>query len=256
MESDLYREKICAKININILNFAYFLDIFNIREKMANVRKKEYMQEKNLRLKRQLILQSFTPLFALVLIKYFDWNIIPCIILFFRKLFHGDICVFVRLWKNPVLGTFLISCMCILWIIIGLIALWQFNDVQFSGFVDRGEKIVIEEELTDSGITFFMTFVLPLLLDDITTFRGFLLFCGTLGLVFALMWRTNLYYQNPILTILGYKIYKVYFTTNPKDKYIVICRRELKSEMIVRWKVVSDNVLLMYNKNAEAESRK
>lgn len=82
MESDLYREKICAKININILNFAYFLDIFNIREKMANVRKKEYMQEKNLRLKRQLILQSFTPLFALVLIKYFDWNIIPCIIFF------------------------------------------------------------------------------------------------------------------------------------------------------------------------------
>ncbi len=49
MESDLYREKICAKININIFSFAYFLDIFNIREKIANVRKKEYMQEKKLK---------------------------------------------------------------------------------------------------------------------------------------------------------------------------------------------------------------
>ena len=54
----------------------------------------------------------------------------------------------------------------------GITAMWQFKSMQMSGFVDAGEEIVIEEEITDSGITFFMTFVLPLLLDDVETLRA------------------------------------------------------------------------------------
>ena len=73
-----------------------------------------------------------------------------------------------------------------------------------SGFIDAGDKIEIDEQLTDSGVAFFMTFVFPLLLDDLTTIRGFVLFMGILILVFLLLWKTNLYYQNPMLTILGY----------------------------------------------------
>lgn len=57
----------------------------------------------------------------------------------------------------------------------------QFKSMQMSGFVDAGEKFVIEEEITDSGITFFMTFVLPLLPDDVETLKGFIIFTGILG---------------------------------------------------------------------------
>lgn len=54
-------------------------------------------------------------------------------------------------------------------------AMCQFKSMQMSGFVDAGEKFVIEEEITDSGITFFMTFVLPLLPDDVETLKGFII---------------------------------------------------------------------------------
>ena len=54
----------------------------------------------------------------------------------------------------------------------------QFKSMQMSGFVDAGEKFVIEEEITDSGITFFMTFVLPLLPNDVETLKGFIIFTG------------------------------------------------------------------------------
>jgi len=220
--------------------------------------KEKDKEEQNIRLKRQLIVQSFTPLFALVLIKYFDWNIIPVTIKFFQKLLHGDVSVFVRIWKSPVFGSFFVSLISLIWIIIGLIALWQLKDAQSSNYKDNGQKVVIEEELTESGITFFMTFVLPLLLDDVTTLRGLLLFWGILSLVFLLMWRTNLYYQNPILTILGYKVYKIHFVAKPNKKsktYIAVCRKELDPDKIVKWKHISDDVLLMYNKNDKIEHK-
>ena len=122
-----------------------------------------------------------------------------------------------------------------------------------SGFIDAGDKIEIDEQLTDSGVTFFMTFVFPLLLDDLTTIRGFVLFMGILILVFLLLWKTNLYYQNPILTILGYRVYRINFLEetgrNYNLKYIAISKEALDASKIVKWKHITDDVLLVYNKN-------
>ncbi len=168
------------------------------------------MGEQNLKLKWKLVIQSFLPLFILIFIKYSDYR--------------------------------MISAMC------------QFKSMQMSGFVDAGEKFVIEEEITDSGITFFMTFVLSLLPDDVETLKGFIIFTGILGLFIRLMWTTHLYYQNPILTLLGYRIYKFHFI-NPvidgcKDKtMIAVCKTGIAEEKIVKWKYISDDVCLMYNKN-------
>ncbi|KAF5049674.1 hypothetical protein DSECCO2_437410 [anaerobic digester metagenome] len=216
------------------------------------------MERQNGKLKFKLIIQSFAPLFALILIKYFDCHVITSAELFFRKLFHGDIGVFLRVWLNECFGVFFVSILSVGWIISAMIALWQFRDVQMSGFTDAGDKVAIEEELTESGIIFFMTFVFPLLLDDLTTLRGFLLFSGILALIFLLMWKTNLYYQNPILTILGYKVYRIHFLQesgrDPGKKYIAICKKKLDVNKIVKWKIVSDDVLLIYNKNAQEVS--
>jgi len=123
-----------------------------------------------------------------------------------------------------------------------------------SGFVDAGEKIEIDEELTDSGIAFFISFVLPLLIDDIGSVRSFFAFFGILGLVIVLMWKTNLYYQNPVLAILGYKMFKFHFI-NPSrnickgNKYIAVCKSNIVKEKVVKWKYISDDVCVMHNKN-------
>lgn len=211
------------------------------------------MNEKNNRLKCKLIIQSFAPLYFLVLIKYFDYHILVNGKKFFQGLFHGDFSVLLKVYGNQYFGVFLISVLSISWIISAVIAFWQFKEVQMSGFIDAGDKIEIDEQLTDSGVTFFMTFVFPLLLDDLTTIRGFVLFMGILILVFLLLWKTNLYYQNPILTILGYRVYRINFLEetgrNYNLKYIAISKEALDASKIVKWKYIADDVLLVYNKN-------
>ncbi|HKM04991.1 MAG TPA: hypothetical protein VJZ04_10500 [Lachnospiraceae bacterium] len=212
------------------------------------------MGEENLELKKKLILQSFLPLFILILIKYFDYRAIVSAIHFIQHLSRGEFAIIFNIWGNQFVLLFVVMVVSIIWIFSGIIAIWQFKNVQTSGFVDAGEKIDIDEELTDSGITFFVSFVLPLLIDDIGSIQGFLVFSGILGLVILLMWKTNLYYQNPVLTILGYKVYKFHFI-NPsrngcKEKeYIAVCKSKLVKEKIVEWKYISDNVCVMYNKN-------
>ncbi len=212
------------------------------------------MERQNNKIKCKLIIQSFTPLFALIMIKYFDYHVITSVKLFFQKLFQGDFAVFVRVWSNQYFGAFIVLILSVAWIVSGIIALWQFRDVQMSDFTDAGDKVAIEEEKMESGITFFMTFVFPLLLNDLITMRGFLLFSGILALIFLLMWKTNLYYQNPILTILGYKVYRIHFLQesgrDPDKKYIAICMKKLDVNKIVKWKNITDDVLLIYNKNA------
>ena len=136
------------------------------------------MGEENLELKKKLILQSFLPLFILILIKYFDYRAIVSAIHFIQHLSKGEFAIILNIWGHPFVLLFVVIVVSIIWIFSGLIAIWQFKNVQTSGFVDAGEKIDIDEELTDSGITFFVSFVLPLLIDDIGSIQGFLVFSG------------------------------------------------------------------------------
>jgi len=48
------------------------------------------MGEENLGLKKKLILQSFLPLFILILIKYFDFRAIVSAVHFFQHLSRGE----------------------------------------------------------------------------------------------------------------------------------------------------------------------
>ena len=131
------------------------------------------MGEQNLILKRKLIVQSFLPLFIFIFIRYFDYRgMISSICHFIRELMQRNFSVMNRIWDHPYLGPFIAAFISLACSLYGITAMWQFKSMQMSGFVDAGEEIVIEEEITDSGITFFMTFVLPLLLDDVETLRA------------------------------------------------------------------------------------
>lgn len=212
------------------------------------------MQRENKKLKWKLIIQSFLPLAVLVIIKNARLEIWKSLINFFRRLFGGEIAVLWDLYRHPNTWSFLLILISMPVVISGCIAIWQFKIVQFSGFIDAGEKVKIEKEITDSGISFFMMFVLPLMMDDIESLNDFAVYIGIISLVIILMAKTNLYYQNPVLTLLGYKIYQIQFI-NPSlgecaDKqYVVVCRNELDERKIVKWKYISDNICLMYNKH-------
>lgn len=64
-----------------------------------------------------------------------------------------------------------------------------------------------------------MIYVLPMTMDNLYTYRGKVIFCVLMAILFFLMWKTNLYYQNPVLTVLGYEVFSFKFETTQETKY-------------------------------------
>lgn len=69
----------------------------------------------------------------------------------------------------------------------------------------------------------------------------------------ALLSKTHLYYANPVLAILGYRVYEITFKSNPDFNneicLAVVKGRFLKNPSTVEYKVINDTVLYMKEMN-------
>ena len=113
----------------------------------------------------------------------------------------------------------------------------------------RREKIVIDADVTENSVTFFVTYITPLVLDDIDKGRGFFSFITIAVLLILLIRNTNLYYQNPFLTILGYRSFYFHFEGEDGIEYIAITKGNFDKLKLIKRKRISDDVYLVYNKN-------
>ena len=100
-------------------------------------------------------------------------------------------------------------------------------------------------------MTFFMTYVLPMAMDDLDTWKGLIVFGILMTILFSLMWKTNLYYQNPVLTVLGYEVFSFKFETTQLAEYsgkecIGITRGMVSVAHSIKRQKISDNVFLVY----------
>ncbi len=96
-----------------------------------------------------------------------------------------------------------------------------------------------------------MTYVLPMAMDDLDTWKGLIVFGILMVMLFALMWKTNLYYQNPVLTVLGYEVFSFKFETTQLTEYsgkecIGITRGTVSVGHSIKRQKISDNVFLIY----------
>lgn len=167
---------------------------------------------------------------------------------------HSKIAVLINLFHGTVFWNLCLLLIAIIASLYGAAAVTRFRNEENWGFEDAGEKVKIIERITDSGLNFLMTFILPLIVDRIDSINNFILCVGLVVLVIILISKTNLYYQNPILILLGYKLYRIKFINALREEckekeFIVICHAELDENKIVKWKYIADNICLMYNKN-------
>lgn len=136
---------------------------------------------------------------------------------------------------------------------LSIVAYLYFQHFQTAGY-DEEDGMEIKNYTTDTGLGFFMTFVLPLVLDDLGKIRDFNAFIVMISLVIILMSRTNLYYQNPVLIVLGYTTFS-FEIKNPKDdrmknkEYIGITKGKINPDKIIKYQYISDDVFVIYNKN-------
>lgn len=209
------------------------------------------MLKENKVLKLYLVLQSFSPLFALILIKHIGH--FDLVRKFFSRLFRADFSVVVAAFQSAALGDVVVSAICILWLIGTVIVALAFRDFQRLSFDHHGESILIGEEKEDSGVTFLVSFVLPLLVDDISTLRDLLFFVALLSMVIVLLMKSNLFYQNPVLTALHYKTYEFKFMAPSADvsgekTYIGITLKNKPTERTaIKRKYIADGVFIIYN---------
>lgn len=211
------------------------------------------MLKEDKKLKLFLVLQSFCPLFLLIFIKYVGNG--DLIIRFFAGFFRCDWSVIGKAWKSSSLGSVVITALCVAWFLITAIVALGFKKLQSGGYDHNGEMIVIGSEKKDSGVTFLVTFILPLLVEDVSTLREFTFFIVLLAMVILLLMRSDLFYQNPVLVALKYKTYEFQFVNPYKDvrenkTYIGLSKGDIPSDKeIIKRKYIADDVFLIYNDN-------
>lgn len=137
---------------------------------------------------------------------------------------------------------------CIIWVLTSAFILVKFRWFQqYDAIGGYQIKNITEEK--DAGLNFFLTLILPLLVNDITTWNGLLTMIFLVSIITCLLSKTNLYYQNPILAILKYKVYRFEFVDNEQlasNEYIALIRGKLSGEnIVIEYKEIEDNVLVV-----------
>ena len=120
----------------------------------------------NSAMKRALIMQSFAPLFLILLIKYFDIKLFGLCERFGKIILKNPILALSKAVSHSIFVTLLLEFFCLLWIIYSVYSIRSFAKSQWANFVSEGESLIDIEKISDSGVTFFMTYVLPMTMED------------------------------------------------------------------------------------------
>lgn len=217
--------------------------------------------KENLHLKMHLTFQSFAPLFLLIFAQHVRCDFFRAIRRFFEiltsdadSLGHKLTDVLSAVRSYEFLGDFALSALCVLWLIVAAAVWVSVKDFQAVNFESYGEKIRVLEDAPEAGASYFVTFVLPLVIDGTNTLRGFIVFSLLLLMLILLIVKSNLFYQNPVLTILNYRVFRFTFSNPHRDinpdggPYIGITRGPaVDSGAIIRRKYIAGNVFLVFS---------
>ena len=190
-----------------------------------------------MKLKIQLYLLSLWLLFILLFINKVD---IP--ICFTKK------CDFIGF--NKLLVPNIIPLISLGFAFIGLI--FYFN---FKYIIRRNrslpDKVIKIENMNWEHLTFLVTYVIPFLSFNFNEDRNGLVFFLILLIIGIIYVKTNMFYTNPTLALLGYHIYKL--STVNKENIIIISTDSILENDFVEYKLLSDNIYIA-NKSTNNES--
>ena len=207
----------------------------------------------NKKLKRDLVLQSFAPLFLVLCVKHAHcyWRFLPS---FFLKIRGQDWSVFRDIVGHAFFGDFVVFTISLIWVLWAVLIYGGFTGILQVNFDSYGENLVVVTDKRDVGATFLVSFILPLLLDDVSTLRGFIVFGLLLLMMSILLVNSNLFYQNPLLIILGYRTFEFQFVAAYKDiadkekVYIGITKgKTISQKSTIKRKYIADDVFIIFN---------
>lgn len=141
--------------------------------------------------------------------------------------------------------TLIVLGICVIWLLLAAAYYVSFVAFKWSGN-ETGYEIVDVSEKEGAGLDFFLTLIVPLIIDDVDTIQGFVSFILIIAIICCLLYQTNLFYANPVLAILGYRVYEFTFKRNAQfgeERCIGICRGKITRGQTIEYKEIADKVL-------------
>lgn len=141
---------------------------------------------------------------------------------------------------------------CLLLIFVGGVA---FYDFKFSvrGTPELSFCIEKVDSIEHEHLSFLTTYVIPLVCFDFGSSRSIFVFFILLVVIGWIYIRTNLFYANPTLAILGFRIYRVLgsFRDGKTRRVILITRDELCVNDCVEHITIDDGIYYAYKKGTD-----
>lgn len=137
-------------------------------------------------------------------------------------------------------NTFSWVCICI--ILVGLMGYAYFKD-----YLKNAKRLPVEIEECESvnyeNLSFLATYVIPLVCFPMETDREIFVLFAVIIIIGCIFVKTNLYYTNPSLVLMGFNVYFVKCKNGAAFKNgIVIVKGKLKVNDIIKYMSLSDNV--------------
>lgn len=133
---------------------------------------------------------------------------------------------------------------CVIGIILSIIFYFNFNYTVVKSAGLPGEIIKDIENLNFENLTFLATYIIPLVCFDLDFHlkedRNFIMLILVLVLIGWIYVKTNIFYTNPTLAILNFKIYKI--STDKRTNIIIITKKSLKLGDMILPRQISDNI--------------
>lgn len=145
-------------------------------------------------------------------------------------------------WKN-ILTSNIISFICFLMLIYCYVAYKKF-EFDLKGTTDIPFEVKKIESINYEHLTFLATYIIPLISFDFESTRQMIV----LGLLFVVMGviyiKTDLFYANPSLALLGFYIYKAdgSFKTGNRDGIIIISRQKITHGQKISYIKLDDRI--------------
>jgi len=119
--------------------------------------------------------------------------------------------------------------------IFGVIIYFRFN-YRLGGSKSLPVKIVEIEDINYEHLTFLTTYIIPLICFNLTSERYIFALVFLLIVIGVIYVKTDMFYANPTLAVLGYRLYKVKIETRTdiKENIVVIARCRLSEGEEIR----------------------
>lgn len=142
-------------------------------------------------------------------------------------------CKFIGL--NQLITDNIVPLIAIFFLFIGLVSYIRF-DFRIHGSKKLPQKIIAIEDLNYEHLTFLTTYIIPLICFNLTDTRYLLALTMLLIVIGIIYVKTDKFYANPTLAVLGFRLYKVDLEsrTGTKKSIVVVTRDRLANNDQIR----------------------